>query len=76
MRATTQYSHIDTNAKIAITTKELQAMLSCGYQTAVKVGTMAEARIQIGTRVLWNVEKVREYMRYISTGAVKGAQAC
>lgn len=63
------------NAKIAITTKELQAMLSCGYQTAVKVGTMAEARIQIGTRVLWNVEKVREYMRYAEATKEKKVEA-
>lgn len=52
--------------KLAVTTEELQAMLSCGRSTAVQVGESAEARMQIGRRVLWNVSKVQLYLDLIS----------
>lgn len=52
--------------KIAVTTEELQYLLSCGRDSAVQIGESAEARIQIGRRVLWNVEKVKEYAKLIS----------
>ena len=54
--------------RLAVDTKELQSMLCCGRDTAVKIGTEANSRIQIGKRVLWNVEKVQEYINDISTG--------
>lgn len=66
MRKTTREANTQ---KIAVDTKELQAMLSCGRDTAVKVGTDAGARIQIGKRVIWNVEKVQDYMNKLSEGA-------
>ena len=52
--------------KIAVTTEELQYLLSCGRDSAVQIGESAEARIQIGRRVLWNVEKIKEYAKLIS----------
>lgn len=58
------------NQKLAVDTSELRAMLSCGRDTAVKVGTEAGARIQIGKRVLWNVDKVQSYIDKLSEGAV------
>ena len=58
MKTTTQFKNIDPQDKIAITTLELQAMLSCGRYSAVQTGELAEARIQIGTRVFWNVETI------------------
>ncbi len=66
MIATKKFSNVDTNDKIAITTEELQSMLSCGRSSAVHIGQMAEARIQIGKRVFWNVKKIREYIDLIS----------
>lgn len=66
MRATKQFNTVDTQNKIAITTDELQAMLSCGRYSAVQVGEAAEARIQIGKRIFWNVEKVKTYIDLIS----------
>lgn len=66
MIATKRFNNVDTNDKIAITTEELQSMLSCGRSSAVQIGQMAEARIQIGKRVFWNVKKVREYIDLIS----------
>jgi len=66
MIATKKFSNVDTNDKIAITTEELQSMLSCGRSSAVQIGQMAEARIQIGKRVFWNVKKIKEYIDLIS----------
>lgn len=60
----------DTNllplGKSSVDTKELQEMLSCGRVTAVQIGNEANARIQIGRRVLWNVRKVNAYLDSIS----------
>lgn len=53
--------------KITVTTEELQSMLSCGRKSAVDIGELAEARVQIGKRVLWNVEKVKIYINLISS---------
>ena len=66
MRATSQSNTIPPDRKIAITTNELQAMLSCGRYSAVQIGDAAQARIQIGKRILWNVEKIKKYVGYIS----------
>lgn len=66
MRATKQFNTVDTQNKIAITTNELQDMLSCGRYSAVQIGEAAEARIQIGKRIFWNVEKVKTYINLIS----------
>lgn len=40
--------------------------MSCGRDTAVQIGESAEARVQIGRRVLWSVDKVKEHIRLIS----------
>ena len=52
--------------RIAVNTKELQAMLGCGRKTAVDIGEQAGAKIQIGRRVLWNPIVVKEYIAQIS----------
>ena len=57
---------IDINKRTTIDTKALQEMLSCGRPAAIKAGTAAGARVQIGRRVLWNVEKVEQYIDSIS----------
>lgn len=56
------------SGRIAVDTKELQSMLCCGRDTAIKIGLEANSRIQIGKRVLWNVEKVQTYLDSISKG--------
>lgn len=66
MRATKQFHKVDIQSKIAITTEELQSMLSCGRYSAVQIGEAAEARIQIGKRIFWNVEKIKSYVNSIS----------
>ncbi|MCD7981560.1 MAG: hypothetical protein LUF32_04465 [Clostridiales bacterium] len=50
----------------AVDTEGLQQMLMSGRKTAVEIGTAAEARIQVGRRVLWNVDKVQRYLDAIS----------
>lgn len=66
MKATKQFNGVDIQNKIAITTNELQTMLSCGRYSAVQIGDLAEARIQVGKRIFWNVEKVKSYINRIS----------
>ena len=51
---------------IAVDIEKLSAMLSCGRATARKIGTEAGAEIRINRRVLFNVEKIREYINKIS----------
>ena len=53
--------------QVAVTTENLQNILDCGRPTAVEIGTLAKARVEIGRRVLWNVSKVQKYLDSIST---------
>lgn len=66
MRATKQFNNVDIQSKITINTDELQAMLSCGRYSAIQIGEATEARIQIGKRIFWNVEKIKSYINSIS----------
>lgn len=52
--------------KLAVDTSELQSMLGCGRSSAVKIGEAASAKVQIGRRVLWNVERVKNYLNNAS----------
>lgn len=66
MNTTTKYAVPVGHKRLAVTTNELQALLGCGRKSAVDVGELAEARIQLGKRVLWNVQKVQTYLDLIS----------
>lgn len=66
MNGTTKFSLRNHASRLTVTTDELQSLLGCGRKSAVDIGEMAEARIQLGKRVLWNVEKVRIYLNLIS----------
>ena len=65
MRAT-QKSEMVMN-QVAVTTENLQNILDCGRPTAVDIGKLAKARVEIGRRVLWNVSKVQKYLDSIAT---------
>ena len=52
----------ETNRKLAVDIEGLAAMLSCGQATARKIGEDAGARILIGRRVLYSVNKVERYL--------------
>ncbi len=57
---------VDCKERKLVDTPELQAMLSCGYQAAMCIGTEAGARVQVGRRVLWNVGKIQRYIDSVS----------
>lgn len=48
--------------KICVTTDDLQDLFDCGRPTAVKIGTLAKAKVEVGGRVLWKVSKVMSYI--------------
>lgn len=54
------------NDALMVTTEQLMEKMNCGYQTAVTIGTQAEARIYIGRRVWYNVEKIEKYLQKIA----------
>ena len=66
MNATKKYK---ANAcdKLTVNTEDLQALLGCGKKTAIEIGRLAEAKISMGRRVLWNVSKVSKYLDSIAT---------
>lgn len=57
----------NTNNPIMVTTEQLMQKMNCGYQTAVTIGAKAEARIYIGRRVWYNLNKVEKYLQEIAT---------
>ena len=59
-------SDLDISKKILLNTKELQIMLSCGRFSAVKLGEDAQARVEVGKRVLWNRKKIEKYLENIA----------
>ncbi len=55
-----------TDQNLLVNTENLQKILQCGRVTAIEIGTQAEARIQVGRRVLWNVEKIKKFLDLVS----------
>lgn len=51
-----------TDQSITVDIEKLSAMLSCGHATARKIGQQAGARIVIGRRVLYSVERIKSYL--------------
>ena len=51
---------------ITVDIEKLSAMLSCGRATARKIGEQAEAKICIGRRVLYSVDRIRKYIGDVS----------
>lgn len=50
------------SARMAVDLPELQAMLSCGRTTAVKIAKESGAGFKIGARRLYSVDRIRAYM--------------
>ena len=57
MRKTTEYK---AENRLTVDIEGLMAMLSCGEVTAKKIADYAEARVIIGRRVLYNVDKIKK----------------
>ena len=51
-----------TEYPLLVNVEELAARLSCGTATAKKIAELAEARIAIGRRVLYSLNKVAAYL--------------
>lgn len=56
----------ENSGKIAVNVENLAKMLDCGRATAVKIGTAAGARVQIGKRVLFKMDKVEAYLEKLT----------
>ena len=67
MHATSNPLQLNLCEKLAYTTEELMSALSCGRGTAIEIGTQACGKISVGRRVLWNKNKIQEYLNTIST---------
>lgn len=56
----------DPSILLTVDIEGLSAMLSCGHATARKIGELAGAKIVLGRRVLYSVDKVRKYIDTIA----------
>lgn len=56
----------ETKQMIAVDIEELAGMLSCGHMTARRIAEDAGARINVGRRVLYSVDKVKTYVEAIA----------
>lgn len=56
----------DKKKNLTVNVETLAGMLDCGRATAVKIGTDAGARIQIGRRALYNVAIIEKYLDAMS----------
>lgn len=65
-KTTKTYENIDLTQKMAVDTIELQAILSLGRKSAVEIGNSASAKIVVGKRIVWNLQKVQEYLYNIA----------
>ena len=68
MRKTTEYKAED---RLTVDIEGLMAMLSCGEVTAKKIAYYAEARVIIGRRVLYNVDKIKKYIDAMGIGETR-----
>ena len=59
MNKTTRYKEEN---RLTVDIDGLMAMLSFGAATARKIADCAEAKIVIGRRVLYNVDKIKKYL--------------
>lgn len=56
----------DIEQRLAVSSDKLALMIGCGKKSAIQIGMKAKARIHIGRRVLWNVNKIQEYLDSVS----------
>ena len=51
---------------LTVNAETLAGMLDCGRSTAVKIGTDAGAKIQIGRRTLYKVSIIEKYLEALA----------
>lgn len=54
------------NQKRLVDTNNLMEMLDCGKHTAIKIGTLAKAKVCIERKLFWNVKLIQQYLDSIS----------
>ena len=55
------------NTRLLVTTEELMRMCGgCGRIAATRIGTGAQARVNVGRRVFWNVAKINSYLQKVA----------
>lgn len=52
----------ETVGKVAVNAETLAKILDCGRPTAMKIGAKAGARVKIGHRVLYKVDRINQYL--------------
>ncbi|MCI8570697.1 MAG: hypothetical protein HFI43_04745 [Lachnospiraceae bacterium] len=57
--------------KVSVNAETLAKILDCGRPTAMKIGEAAGARIQIGKRVLYKVDRIERYLDGLAGEAQK-----
>ncbi len=65
----TKGSDLNLDKRISVSAETLAKLLDCGRATAVKVGTECGARMKIGGRVLFRVDKIKEYLDQVTEPA-------
>jgi len=68
MRKRAAIESVNISDKVLVDTVTLQGITSCGRVGATKIGMAAGARVKVGKRALWNVDKIRAYLEQISEG--------
>ena len=56
----------DSKELLAVSAETLAGMLDCGRATAVKIGTNAGAKIQMGRRTLYKVSIIEKYVESVA----------
>lgn len=63
----TNVEPVEFKDKLAMGSAELSQALGCGKPMAIQIGSQAKARVQVGKRVLWNLNKIQRYLDSIAT---------
>lgn len=58
--------NLDASERVAVSVDSLASMLDCGRPTAARIGAAAGARVQIGRRVLFRMDKINAYLDSIT----------
>ncbi len=56
--------------RMTVGVNELKDMLSVGRGTAAKIGAAAGAVVKVGSRTLYRIDRVQEYLDSLSEGTV------
>ena len=59
-------SALNTEQLLTVDTPTLCKLLCCGRYTPIQIGDLAHARIVTNSRVLWSVQRIKEYVYKIA----------